>query len=146
MPPKSKPGKGISYTVDSTGKKIISGPMSIKQAAKIKEQKKAAQAKIDAKTAKASAAKPKTVGSNVKVVPPMTAAERGNRNASENARTRMTSFGTKDIIAYAERNVIKGSTVSVRSNGGISGKSGVNVGKVFKGGGGIGMFGLPKNK
>jgi hypothetical protein len=149
MPPKSKPGKGITYTVDSTGKKIISGPMSIKQAAKIKEQKKIAQAKADAKTAKAAAANPKTVGSNVKTVPAMTAAERGNRNASESARVRNTAFGTKDIMAHAEKNVTKGSTVSIRTGSGISGTSGKSVGKVFKpmGGGGLGgLLGSIKNR
>ena len=87
----------------------------------------------------------KSSGGNVKVVSPMTAAERGNRNASESARVRNTAFGTKDIMAHAEKNVTKGSTVSIRSNSGITGAGAKNVARLYRGGG-IGMFGLPKNK
>ena len=91
----------------------------------------------------------KASGGNAKVVSPMTAAERGNRNASESARVRNTAFGTKDIMAHAEKNVTKGSTVSIRTGSGISGTSGKSVGKVFKpmGGGGLGgLLGSIKNR
>ena len=115
---------------------------SLKKAQKNKTEAKIAQAKVDAKTAKATAANPKTVGSNVKVVPPMTAAERGNRNAAEEARTRSYAVRPRAVRALAESNVVKGPTVSVRSNAGISGKGGTSVGKVFKPMGGAGLGGL----
>ena len=117
--------------------------MATPEQIKAKAKAKALQAKADAKAAKAAAAKPKTVGSNVKAVAGMTSAERSQRNISESARLQQTRVN--DPIASANP-VSKGPTISVRSNGGISGKGGINVGKVFKGGGGIGMFGLPKNK
>ena len=117
--------------------------MATPEQIKAKAKAKALQAKADAKAAKAAAAKPKTAGSNVKVVPAMSAAERSQRNVSESARLQQTRVS--DPIASANP-ISKGPTVSVRSNAGISGKGGFNVGKVFKGGGGIGMFGLPKNK
>ena len=145
MPPKPKPGKGIAWTTDSSGKQITSGPMSIKQAAKIKEQKKVAQAKVDTKTATAAAKNPKSVSSNVKVVPSMTAAERAQRNIGESYRLHNISFGTGDIRAHAERNVTKGPTISIRTNPGITGSGAANVAKLYKGGG-MGIFGLPKNK
>jgi membrane protein involved in colicin uptake len=100
--------------------------------AKEKAKAKALQAKADAKAANKAAAKPKTASSNVKVVPPMTAAERGNRNASESARTRNTAMGTLDIRAHAERNVTKGPTISIRTNPGISGKGGAMVGGLYR--------------
>ena len=111
----------------------------------VKAKAKALQAKADAKAAKAAAAKPKTPGSNVKAVPPMTAAERGNRNASESARTRNTAMGTLDIRAHAERNVTKGPTVSIRTNPGVTGAGAANVGKLYRGGAGIGLLSI-KNK
>jgi hypothetical protein len=113
----------------------------------VKAKAKALQAKADAKAAKAAAAKPKTPGSNVKAVPPMTAAERGNRNASESARTRNTAMGTLDIRAHAEKNVTKGPTVSVRSTPGISGTGGAKVAAIYKpmGGSGLGLLSI-KNR
>jgi hypothetical protein len=77
----------------------------------------------------------------------MTAAERGNRNASESARVRNTAFGTKDIMAHAEKNVTKGPTVSIRSTPGISGTGGAKVAKIYKpmGGSGMGLLSI-KNK
>jgi membrane protein involved in colicin uptake len=106
-----------------------------KYKAKEKAKAKAAQAKADAKTANKSAAKPKSPNSNVKVVPSMTAAERAQRNISESARLHYLSFGTKDIMAHAEKRVSglpKNPTAKIRTNPGISGKGGANVGGLYK--------------
>ena len=121
--------------------------MATQEQIKAKAKAKALQAKADAKATKAAAAKPKTPGSNVKVVPSMTAAERAQRNISESARLHNTSFGTKDIRAHAERNVTKGPTVSVRSTPGISGAGGAKVAPIYKpmGGSGLGLLSI-KNR
>jgi hypothetical protein len=119
--------------------------MPSSQEIKAKAKAKALQAKADAKAATAAAKNPKTVGSNVKVTPPLTSAERAQRNISESYRLHNIRFGTGDIRAHAERNVTKGPTISIRSNSGITGTGGANVAKLYKGGG-MGVFGLPKNK
>ena len=61
----------------------------------------------------------------------------------ENARINKAAQRLLDKTGKA---VVDQSRAGARTSGGISGKGGVNVGKMFKGGGGIGMFGLPKNK
>ena len=111
---------------------------------KEKAKAKAAQAKADAKAANKAAAKPKTVGSNVKTVPGMTSAERSQRNISESARLQQTRV--KDPIASANP-VSKGPTVSVRSNAGIAGAGGAKVAPIYKpmGGSGLGLLSI-KNR
>jgi hypothetical protein len=112
--------------------------------AKEKAKAKALRAKADAKAAGKTAANPKTPGSNVKVVPSASAAERGQRNTSESLRVQGTASGT---TTKRPENQPKGPTVKIRTNPGIAGKGGSNVGGLYKPmGGGSGMLGLPKNK
>ena len=110
--------------------------------AKEKAKAKAAQAKADAKAANKAAAKPKTAGSNVKVVPEMTSAERAQRNASENQRVSNQSTAAARGAAGRERNATRGSTVSIRTNPGISGKGGTMVGALYRpmGSGGMSQY------
>jgi membrane protein involved in colicin uptake len=110
--------------------------------AKEKAKAKAAQAKADAKAANKAAAKPKTAGSNVKVVPEMTSAERAQRNASENQRVSNQSTAAARGAAGRERNATTGSTVSIRTNPGISGKGGTMVGALYRpmGAGGMSQY------
>ena len=74
----------------------------------------------------------------------------------------MTEFGSPESRAYsavannkkaleeaarkAKNTALKNEVLRIRKDAGISGKGGVNVGKMFRGGGGAGMFGLPKNR
>jgi hypothetical protein len=117
-------------------------PQQVK--AKEKAKAKALQAKADAKAANKAAAKPKTVGSNVKVVPELTSAERSQRNISESARLQQTRMN--DPIA-SKPWLSKGPTVSIRTNPGISGAGGAKVAPIYKpmGGSGLGLLSI-KNR
>jgi len=61
----------------------------------------------------------------------------------ENARINKAAQRLLDKTGQA---VVDQSRAGARTSAGISGKGGVNVGKMFRGGGGTGMFGLPKNR
>ena len=113
--------------------------------AKEKAKAKALQTKADAKAANKAAAKPKTAGSNVKVVPEMTSAERSQRNISENQRVSNQSTAAARGAASRQQNATTGSTVSIRTNPGVTGAGAANVGKLYRGGAGIGLLSI-KNK
>jgi hypothetical protein len=86
---------------------------------------------------------------SVKVVPSTPDIHRKALNAMENTRTTITKSGAlanREAARVAMRNgSTKATVVPVRSNAGITGAGAANVGKLYRGGG-IGMFGLPKNK
>ena len=101
----------------------------------------------------------KASGGNVKVVAPTTNTSRANRNhnatidASRAKSGRTAKESAEFINAQNQYNKATGNSnsrvVSTRSNAGISGKNGSNVGKVFKpmGGGGLsGLLGSIKNR
>jgi len=81
--------------------------------------------------------------------------------ASKDTQGKMDAVRTKEGLARQENSRINkaaqrlldktGVAVvdqsrAARTTAGITGKGGINVGKMFRGGGGAGMFGLPKNK
>ena len=86
---------------------------------------------------------------SVKVVPPSSEKLRrgGNAIATDIAKYRKSGELAKREAARVEmRNSgTKATVVPVRSNSGITGAGAANVAKLYRGGG-IGMFGLPKNK
>jgi len=85
-------------------------------------------------------------GKSVKVVAATSDAARANANIKESLRLHNVQFPKKPANP-SKGKVVKINSNPVRTTSGISGKGGANVGKVFKPmGGGMGMFGLPKNK
>ena len=68
---------------------------------------------------------------------------------SPESRAGSAVFNNKKALEEAARKAkntaIKNEVIRIRKDAGISGRGGATVSKVFKGGG-IGMFGLPKNK
>jgi len=74
-------------------------------------------------------------GKSVKVVAATSDAARANANIKESLRLHNVSLGTGDIRAHEEKRVSelpKGPAVKIRTNSGISGKGGANVGGVYK--------------
>lgn len=129
-----------------------------KRAAKNKALANSAKGKTQTPTAEAArraankeTLNPKTPGSNVKVIP-----------ASKDTQGKMDAVRTREGLARQEnarinkaaqrlldktgQAIVDQSRAGARTSAGISGKGGVNVGKMFRGGGGAGMFGLPKNR
>ena len=97
----------------------------------------------------------KASGGNAKVVASTPDIHRKSLNAMEQTRVNITKSGAlaretaKPIEAKNAKGITPKGTVSIRSGSGISGKSGSNVGKVFKpmGGGGLGgLLGSIKNR
>jgi len=99
---------------------------------------------------------------SVKVVKSMSNEARVSANATSKVLTDMRKSGelaknaaraareaaALDALSTPSRRTMPTKkVVPIRSNAGISGKAGTSVGRIFKPmGGGIGMFGLPKNK
>lgn len=92
---------------------------------------------------------PRPVTGSVKIVKPTPDIHRKSLNAMEQTRVNITKSGAlakgtaKPI--EAKNSGTKPTVVSVRSNPGITGAGARNVARLYRGGG-IGMFGLPKNK
>jgi hypothetical protein len=86
---------------------------------------------------------------SVKVVAPRPDITRKAINAMETTRTTVSKDGSLAKTTAARVEMRNGSTkatvVPVRSNPGITGAGAKNVARLYRGGG-IGMFGLPKNK
>jgi hypothetical protein len=97
----------------------------------------------------------KASGGNVKVVAPTTATSRANRNHNatidaSRAKSGSTAKQSGEFInAQNQYDKATGNSnskvVPIRTSSGISGAGARNVAKLYRGGG-IGMFGLPKNK
>jgi len=92
---------------------------------------------------------------DVKVIPagsqPLTprtveAARRAENQRIAASQSRMKAIKAQAELPIGHRDKIDSFKSTTRTTSGIAGKGGINVGKMFKGGGGIGMFGLPKNK
>lgn len=86
---------------------------------------------------------------SVKVVKPTSSLERDIKNIKETGRVSGAKEGTvakREAARVEMRNSgTKATVVPVRSNSGITGAGAKNVARLYRGGG-IGMFGLPKNK
>jgi hypothetical protein len=93
--------------------------------------------------------RPPMTGS-VKVIKSTSSFERDIKNIKETSRVLAAKEGTtaKRESFYTEirnRNIKPEKTVQIRTNPGVTGAGAKNVAKLYRGGG-IGMFGLPKNK
>lgn len=130
--------------------------MATQEQIKAKAKAKALQAKADAKAAKAAAAKPKTPGSNVKVIPagskPLTqrttqAARRAENQRIAAAQSRMQAIKAQAALPLGHRDSIDAFKDVSRKTAGIAGKSGAKVTAIYKpmGGSGLGLLSI-KNK
>ena len=139
--PKTKVGKGITWTIDSTGKKVISGPMSIKKAEKIKEKVKSARAESDARTANAANKKPlRQPESAVKVIKKTDSFSRDVKNIREQGRVLGAKEGT---VAKSAAKKIEASNAAKKA----AGKSKSKVIKIGRGslrGGGLNIGDVQK--
>jgi hypothetical protein len=92
---------------------------------------------------------------DVKVIPagskPLTpktieAVRRAENQRIAASQSRMQAMKAQAQLGVGHIDRVDSFKSTTRTTSGIAGKSGINVGKMFKGGGGIGMFGLPKNR
>lgn len=95
-------------------------------------------------------ASPKPITSSVKVIKSTSSFERDMKNIKETSRVLAAKEGTTAKreafnTEITNRNIKPEKTIQIRTNSGITGAGARNVARLYRGGG-IGMFGLPKNK